>query len=234
VLQRLEARKRPVRAELQESLDPVSELIYMDLWDEASVWLDRTTRPDVSLVADLGYASGRFHRAISAADRIPASDSRRLALLYPAGFRGTICAAAAAHSVDPLWLHAIVWQESKYNPNAHSAAAARGLMQFIPDTALAIASTAGISNLTVKQLYEPEINIRLGAYYWASLLAEFKSPELALAAYNGGPDNVRRWLDKLRGNDGDPELFVSEIGFVETKRYVQAVFGARAVYDKLN
>jgi soluble lytic murein transglycosylase-like protein len=55
---------------------------------------------------------------------------------------------------------------------------------------------------------------------------------LALAAYNGGADNVRRWKDKLR--DDDIELFVSEIGFMETKRYVQAVFGARAAYGRLD
>ena len=64
------------------------------------------------------------------------------------------------------------------------------------------------------------------------LLSEFKSPELALAAYNGGPDNVRRWRDKWPDSDG--EFFVSDIGFVETKRYVQAVFGARAAYGRLN
>jgi soluble lytic murein transglycosylase-like protein len=63
-------------------------------------------------------------------------------------------------------------------------------------------------------------------------MEEFKSPELALAAYNGGPANVRRWRDKWPGADSD--LFVSEIGFSETKRYVQAVFGARAAYGRLN
>jgi soluble lytic murein transglycosylase len=233
-LQRLESRKRPPRLTLDEApRDPVSELIYLGLWDEASLWLDRAARPDFSLVADLSYAGGHYHRAISAADRVFAANPSVLPLVYPAAFRETICSAAAPHGVDPLWLHAIIWQESKYNPNAHSAAAARGLMQFIPDTAQAIAPAAGISNLTLKHLYDPEVSIRLGAYYWASLLAEFKQPELALAAYNGGPDNVRRWRDKLRGNDSDPELFVSEIGFVETKRYVQAVFGARAAYDRL-
>ena len=106
-------------------------------------------------------------------------------------------------------------------------------MQFIPDTAQAIAASAGIPDLTVDRLYDPQTSIRLGAYYWATLIKEFQYPELALAAYNGGPDNVRRWKDKLRENGADTELFVSEIGFVETKRYVQFVFGARAAYGGL-
>ena len=59
-------------------------------------------------------------------------------------------------------------------------------------------------------------------------MTEFKLPELALAAYNGGPDNVRRWRAKLP--NADVEFFVSDIGFPETKHYVQAVFGARAAY----
>jgi soluble lytic murein transglycosylase-like protein len=59
---------------------------------------------------------------------------------------------------------------------------------------------------------------------------EFKQPELALAAYNGGPENVRRWRDKWP--NADIEFFVSDIGFVETKRYVQAVFAARAAYGR--
>ena len=55
---------------------------------------------------------------------------------------------------------------------------------------------------------------------------------MALAAYNGGPVNVRRWRDKFP--NADVEFFVSDIGFPETKRYVQAVFGARAAYGRNN
>jgi soluble lytic murein transglycosylase len=105
-------------------------------------------------------------------------------------------------------------------------------MQFIPETAEAVAIAAGIGEITLDRLYDPETSIRLGAHYWSMLLSEFKSPELALAAYNGGPDNVRRWRDKWPDSDG--EFFVSDIGFVETKRYVQAVFSARAAYGRLN
>jgi soluble lytic murein transglycosylase-like protein len=209
--------------------DAVKELMFLQLWDEAALWLDRTRRPDPALAADLSYAAGRYHRAILHADRLgPPAD----ALVYPPAFRASICSAAAKFAVDPLWLHAIIWQESKYDPWARSGAPARGLMQFIPDTAEAIAASAGIAELTLDRLYDPDISIQLGAYYWSTLMAEFKHPELALAAYNGGPVNVRRWRDKWPNSDG--EFFVSDIGFTETKRYVQAVFGARAAYGRLH
>jgi soluble lytic murein transglycosylase len=230
-IERLRGQRRPLLTDALATTDVLSELMFLELWDEASFWVERTRRPDPALAADLQYVNGRYNRAISYADRLPSSPGTE-PLLYPAGYREAICRSAAEHGVDPLWLHAIIWQESKYNADAHSGAAARGLMQFIPDTAQSIAVQAGIEDLTLDRLYDPETSIRLGAYYWATLLSEFKSPELALAAYNGGPDNVRRWRDKWPDSDG--EFFVSDIGFTETKLYVQAVFSARAAYGRLN
>ena len=215
------------------STDAVTELVFLQLWDEAALWIDRTRSPDPSLAADVSYASGRYSRTILYADRLGSATSYdSQSLVYPPAFRASICRAAAKFGVDPLWLHAIIWQESKYDPAAQSAASARGLMQFIPDTAEAIAKDVGIANLTLDRLYDADTSIQLGAYYWSMLLSEFKSPELALAAYNGGPDNVHRWKDKWPNSDG--EFFVSDIGFTETKRYVQAVFGARAAYGRLH
>src|SRR5204863_250746 len=125
-------------------------LVFLELWDEASVWVDRTRRPDAALAADVSYISGHYDRAVLYADRLgPAAslNADMQALVYPPAFRASICKEAEKFGVDPLWLHAIIWQESKYDPAAQSAAAARGLMQFIPDTAEAIARNAGVDNL---------------------------------------------------------------------------------------
>jgi soluble lytic murein transglycosylase-like protein len=224
---------RPLRAAMDRTADAVSELMFLRLWDEASFWNEQAgnrlaTRP----AAQLAYMGGRYHRTIAYANRLP-KNSSTLPLLYPAGFRSLICAAAAKHDVDPLWLHSIIWQESKYNPLARSGAAARGLMQFIPQTATTIASSIGMPSLSVDMLYDPAVIIELGARYWSLLMDEWKNPEMALAAYNGGPDNVRRWKNKWPDAPEDSELFVADIGFIETKRYVMAVFGARAAYGAL-
>jgi soluble lytic murein transglycosylase len=225
----LTAARRPLRAETETATDLVSELMFLQLWDEASVWMDRSkTRPDNRVAAQLAYAAGRYHRSIAYADRLANGDKKALGLAYPAGFHEQICAVAQKYNTDPLWLHAIIWQESKYNPFARSGASARGLMQFIPETANEVGRAIGIAEFSLNKLYDPAVNIPMGAYYFSSLLAELKSPAMALAAYNGGIDNVRRW--KSKWPEGDEEFFVSDIGFVETKRYVQAVYGARAAY----
>jgi soluble lytic murein transglycosylase len=221
--------RRQLRNEMDPASDTVSELIFLRLWDEAAFWMNFSqTQFSRQQAAEIAYLGGQYNRSISLANRLPKT-AATLPLTYPAGFRQMICDAAAAHKTDPLWLHAIIWQESKYNPDIRSGAGARGLMQFIPETAHAVAASIGMPALSVEKLYEPSTNIQLGAAYWASLMQKLKSPELALAAYNGGPDNVERWRNK----SSDPELFVSDIGFVETKRYVMLVFGARRAYESL-
>ena len=229
VQQDLDTLRHPLRTALDPAADPVSELVFLRLWDEAAYWLDRSeNRTPRRLAAEISYLGGQYDRAISLADRLPRSDATR-PLVYPAGYRTVICDAAERFKVDPLWLHAIIWQESKYNPNSRSGAAARGLMQFIPDTANAVGVKIGLGTVSLEKLFDPAVSIQLGAAYWAFLMDKFKSPELALAAYNGGPDNVERWLNK----SSDPELFVSDIGFVETKKYVMSVVTAHAAYVSL-
>jgi len=219
----------PLRNEIDPAADAVSELMFLRLWDEAAFWLNRSeTRLARRAAAQVAYMGGVYNRSISLADRLPKTAST-LPLVYPAGYRDLICGAAATHSVDPLWLHAIIWQESKYDPEVRSGASARGLMQFIPETAQAVATSIGMPLVSVERLYEPAVSIQLGAAYWSSLMRNLKTPEMALAAYNGGPDNVQRWIAKSQ----DPELFVSDIGFVETKKYVMLVFAARAAYSSL-
>jgi soluble lytic murein transglycosylase len=221
--------RHAIRQDMPSTADAVSELMFLKLWDEAAFWMDQAdTRPQRRAAAQIAYLGGEFRRSISLADRLPKTNST-LPLVYPSGFRKLICDAATAQKIDPLWLHAIIWQESKYDPAIRSAAGARGLMQFIPETARAVAASAGMQGVTMDKLYEPAVSIQLGAAYWSSLMQQLKSPEMALAAYNGGPDNVQRWASK----SPDPELFVSDIGFVETKKYVMMVFAARAAYGIL-
>src|SRR5262245_53817867 len=126
---------------MDSSSDPVSELLFLRLWDEAAFWMDLLgTRSSRQSAAEVSYLGGDYHRSISLAGRLPKSEST-LRLLYPTGYHRIICDAALAYKIDPLWLHAIIWQESKYDPKSRSGAAARGLMQFIPETANSVGAT---------------------------------------------------------------------------------------------
>lgn len=88
--------------------------------------------------------------------------------------------------VDELLLHAVIRQESSGNRWARSPKGAMGLMQLMPDTARSL-------GLTSAQFYEPYPNLLGGATYLKQQLRDFGSLELALAAYNAGPEAVRRY-----------------------------------------
>jgi soluble lytic murein transglycosylase len=155
-----------------------------------------------------------------------------ISTLYPAPYRQSIIRAARARKLDPRFMLALIRQESVFKPYAKSPAGARGLMQFTIDAARKYASGAGISNLTENQLYQPDTSIALGAEYIEYLHKLFPEVLEAIAAsYNGGEDNVARWLK--RSKHTDPGVFTAEIGFEETKDYVQKVMSNYRAYQEL-
>ncbi len=119
-----------------------------------------------------------------------------------------------------------------FRPTAKSPAGARGLLQLTIDAAQKYAAHAGMKNLQESQLYQPETSIRLGSEYLAELSAMFPNlTEAVAASYNGGEDNVARWV--RRAKQKDPGVFTSEVGFDETKDYVQKVMNNYRVYQQL-
>ena len=151
---------------------------------------------------------------------------------YPAPYRQTILSAAKARKLDPRFILALIKQESVFKPFAKSPAGARGLLQLTMDAAQKYASGAGLNALRENQLYQPDTSITLGAEYLKYLVQLF--PEMlepVAASYNGGEDNVARWLDRAKRKD--PGVFTAEIGFDETKGYVQKVMSNYRVYLQL-
>jgi soluble lytic murein transglycosylase len=152
--------------------------------------------------------------------------------LYPAPYRQAILRAARDRKIDPRFILALIRQESVFKPFAKSPAGARGLLQLTMDAAQKYAPGAGLTNLSESQLYLPETSIMLGAEYVASLSRMFPQVwEAVAASYNGGEDNVARWLQRSKRKD--PGVFTSEIGFEETKAYVQKVMSNYRVYRQL-
>jgi soluble lytic murein transglycosylase len=155
-----------------------------------------------------------------------------VAELYPAPYRQAILSAAKARKIDPRFILALIRQESVFKPFAKSPAGARGLLQLTMDAAQKYAPAAGLNSLRESQLYQPETSIALGAEYLKELAQMFPQMlEPVAASYNGGEDNVARWLDRAKHKD--PGVFTAEIGFDETKGYVQKVMSNYRVYRQL-
>ena len=157
----------------------------------------------------------------------------RVADAYPAPYRQAILNAAKKRSIDPRFILALIKQESVFKPLAKSPAGARGLLQLTMDAAQKYAPAAGLSSLQENQLYQPETSITVGAEYVEHLMKLFpqKIFEAVAASYNGGEDNVARWLERAKHKDRG--VFTAEIGFDETKGYVQKVMSNFRVYRQL-
>ncbi len=127
---------------------------------------------------------------------------------------------AAMNELDSNLVKAVIRVESNFNHKAVSGKNAKGLMQITDETE---AWCAWKNNLepNPSKLFEPEYNISMGSYYLSYLIDSFGSYELALAAYNAGPGNVKNWL-------ADPEYSVDgktlhDIPYPETEAYVRNV-----------
>ncbi|MDQ7028872.1 MAG: tetratricopeptide repeat protein [Ardenticatenia bacterium] len=145
-------------------------------------------------------------------------------LVYPLPYWDLLAPQAEARNIDPLLLAAVIHQESRWEPVAESPAAARGLMQVIPDTGQWIAAQIGRPFAT-RDLFRPIISVEFGTYYLAWLLERFEAnPFYALAGYNAGPNRVPEWAD------ADVDMFVERIALSETRTYVQAVYRHWSMY----
>ena len=146
-------------------------------------------------------------------------------LTLPLRHEDIIRQEAREKDVDAALIAAVIYAESKFTENRTSSADARGLMQIQPETALHLARKSHATTFTVRDLADPDINIRYGTYYLRDLLRQYNGNEVAaLAAYNAGQTNVDRW--------GGAELTTDDIGFPETAAYVNEVLEKREDYRK--
>jgi soluble lytic murein transglycosylase len=151
---------------------------------------------------------------------------------YPAPYRQAILRAARNRKLDPRFVLAIIKQESVFKPLAKSPAGARGLLQLTIDAAQKYAPSAGLQSLRESELYRPETSILVGSEYLAHLVSLFpKLLEPVAASYNGGEDNVARWVKRAKQRDAG--VFTAEVGFEETKAYVQKVMTNYRAYKRL-
>ena len=153
-----------------------------------------------------------------------------LRMRYPLRYETIVRAHADNYGLDPSLLAAVIYTESKFDPEAKSPAGAVGLMQLLPETAQGIADHTGGGDYRPSDLYDPELNIRYGAWYLARMARKYRdhpqSLDLALAAYNAGQGNVDRWVADT------PAGAPVRIPFRETRDYVDRVHRLQALYQR--
>lgn len=155
-------------------------------------------------------------------------------ILFPLNYWETIRREAERRQIDPYLVASIIRQESGFEPTVVSNAGAVGIMQIMPEEAAMIASRAGLTDVTRETLFDPHVNIAVGAAEFVQKLALVNGNDtLAIAAYNAGEAAVGRWIAQTPVDDID--LFVESIPYAETRLYVKSVtrnrFEYRRIYD---
>jgi soluble lytic murein transglycosylase len=140
---------------------------------------------------------------------------------------------AERYGVHASLLQALTRQESAFNIKAVSSSQALGLMQMIPSTAREVAKKLGLIIEIPGDMFRPEVNIPMGSFYIAQMLAQFENNvPFALAAYNAGPHRMSTWLEgrsELKSLVSQPsgaprdELWFDELPWSETSFYVKAI-----------
>ena len=185
-----------------------------------------------SAFASHGLPARAYRVAGRAADRLPPDDVLLQRLLFPLPQREALLHEAREAGVDPLLAAAIIRQESAFDPAAHSAADARGLMQVLPSVGAALARGEGLRDWDPALLYQPELNLHFGMTHLAQMLRRYPRLETALAAYNAGGRPADQWLAR-KGAADDPELYIERVPYVETRDYVRRILRNLAFYRVL-
>jgi hypothetical protein len=137
-----------------------------------------------------------------------------LELLYPREQFNQV--KQSAQGWDPYLILSLVRQESAFDPNAKSSAGALGLMQ------LQLPTARNYEKISLKQLWQPEVNLRVGIKYLSRLEKRFNGRlDQALAAYNAGPERIRRWTKQYPIEN--PLLFLDTLPVQETRDYVSSI-----------
>jgi soluble lytic murein transglycosylase len=189
-------------------------------------------REDFEAASALLMRLGRPAMSVRVAKRAMQKDLHVFRYSYPLvklpPYRGR------GESPDPAFVHALIRQESEFDPNARSSADARGFMQMLPSTAKMTANKHGIGYDASRLLGDWEYNATLGMAHMRDLLDQFGGSYVLVAvAYNAGPGRARQWIKEF----GDPRSpgvdvvdWVERIPFEETRNYVMRLIENTNVY----
>ena len=158
-------------------------------------------------------------------------EEKILAYLYPIKYEEYVYKYSNELEIDPMLTFAIIKTESNFKEEIVSRSGAIGLMQLMEKTAKEQAEKLNLK-YTKELLYNPEENIKLGLYYFDTLLTYFNDNYiLAFIAYNAGMGNTQKWIDEgiinVKGEGTE------NIPFAETNMYVRKIIRNYKIYQDL-
>jgi soluble lytic murein transglycosylase len=144
--------------------------------------------------------------------------------LNPELYENIIAKQGAKYGIPPALITAIIRQESNFHPRASSHAGAVGLMQVLPSIGRRLSRSLGLGKLTRQQLFNPEVNLKLGVKFLATNLAKYNGNiALAISCYNADSRNLPSWIERSkpenRNGEFDLDLFIELIPLEETHDY---------------
>jgi soluble lytic murein transglycosylase len=151
---------------------------------------------------------------------------------YPLAYRDIVGGLSGKYNLDPLLILSVVREESRFDPEARSAAGALGLMQVMPQTAYRLDNNLNLGIDNSHEMFNVKNNLHFGIYLLSNLINEFGSYSYALAAYNAGEETVRKWLQK--GNYKSADEFIEDIPYSETRDYVKRVITTFFEYKRIS
>lgn len=155
-----------------------------------------------------------------------------LRIFFVLEYSNQITAYSRMNQVSPAMISAIIFVESRFNPEARSRKGALGLMQIMPRTGAWVADELMWKEFSNQDLLEPDKNLKVGIWYLAYLKRQYHQNDyLALASYNAGSRYVSEWL-KAGIWDGD-SVKVDQIPFPETKKYLIRIMIIKRIYRYL-
>ena len=193
-------------------------------WDTV---LRSLSADDKLQAAILAHRWGWHSRAISTVASLGEYDD--LSIRYPLPYQQLFEQSSSDASISPTWAYGIARSESLFMPDVRSRAGAIGLMQIMPATGREVAMGIRLPYSGLNTLTDPESNIRLGTSYLGQMAQRYSgNPVLATAAYNAGPHRVDRWLPE--SGTIDARVWIENIPFNETRKYVKRVLSAQAIF----
>ena len=151
--------------------------------------------------------------------------------IYPLKYKEAIVESCEKYDMDPAFICAVIYTESKFKADASSSVGAMGLMQLMPETFEYLASKKGEE--VPKDITDPATNIEYGTYYLRYMIDTYGYTDIytAAAAYNAGPGAVNRWLSEAEYSSDGKTLHT--IPYDETENYIDRIKKAEDMYESL-